>query len=79
MSSLDRIYARGLTPSEARHYGRLCEANGNGHGAQLYADVAEALEAAARIRQVLALRAFICPTCGNAGRLDDTPCFHCAA
>jgi hypothetical protein len=79
MTSLDRIYQRNLTPSQARHYGRLCEHNGNRHGAVLYADVAEALEAAQRIRSVMRLQGYICPTCGNTGRLDDIPCFHCSA
>ncbi|GIW32428.1 MAG: hypothetical protein KatS3mg071_2602 [Meiothermus sp.] len=54
--------------------------NGNHYGAQLYAEVAEALEAAQRIRAARWQRqGYICPTCGNTGRLDDIPCFHCAA
>lgn len=79
MTSLDRIYARNLTPTQARHYGCLCQINGNYYGAQLYADVAEALEAAQRIRATMHLQGYICPTCGNTGRLEGVPCFHCAA
>ncbi|WP_272867760.1 hypothetical protein [Allomeiothermus silvanus] len=41
--------------------------------------MAEALEAAERIRAAMRLQGYLCPTCGNTGRLDDIPCFHCAA
>jgi hypothetical protein len=79
VTGLDRIYERKLSPSQARRYGRVCKQNGNRYGAQLYADVAEALEAAERIRSIMRLQGYICPTCGNTGRLDDILCFHCAA
>lgn len=78
MTSLDRIYAKNLTPDQARHYGRLCEMNGNHYGALLYAEVAEALEAAQRIRAAMSRQGLLCSVCGNTGKLGGVPCFCCA-
>lgn len=79
MSALTRAYERCKSPAQARHYALICAKNRNWPAAQLYEEVAEALEAAQRIRCTMALQGYICPTCGNTGRLDDIPCFHCAA
>ncbi|GEM81913.1 MAG: hypothetical protein ACK40N_13025 [Meiothermus ruber] len=75
MSALDRAYQRCQTPAQARHYARICEKNRNWPAAQLYHEVAEALEAAERLRAAIHPA---CPICGGRGMLDDIECWLCS-
>jgi hypothetical protein len=49
--------------------------NHNWVAAQLYEDVAEALEAAERLRAAIHSA---CPICGGRGMLDDIECWLCS-
>ena len=75
MSALDRAYRRCQTLAQARHYARICAMNHNWVAAQLYEDVAEALEAAERLRAAIHPA---CSLCGGRGMLDDIECWLCS-
>jgi len=75
VSALDRAYRRCQTPAQARHYARICAMNHNWVAAQLYEDVAEALEAAERLRAAIHPA---CSLCGGRGMLDDIECWLCS-
>lgn len=75
MSALTRAYKRCTSPAQARHYALVCAKNRNWPAAQLYEEVAEALEAAERLRAALHST---CPICGGRGALDDIECWLCS-
>ncbi|MCL6529671.1 MAG: hypothetical protein K6T70_06075 [Meiothermus ruber] len=75
MSALTRAYERCKSPAQARHYALICAKNRNRPAAQLYEEVAEALEAAERLRAALHPT---CPICGGRGALDDIECWLCS-